>query len=222
MQAQSPVLHMKHIVDNSTCDLSATKPRSPLTTLQRAALLPKLSGSRSEGSTLILPLSAVNDGAQRWLTKFRQQQLLPSSTTSELHFTAGSKYPITVGFWTGTTIPTVMRVSYHCRFLQTGSVLQLHCRSTSLPVLYITGRVQFHQHCRFIRPPGRVYFHQHCWFVFEPAVMAKPTLSVYGSSRQCHHCRFVANRQWCLRQHCRFSANRQWCHIRILLFYHLF
>jgi len=34
---------------------------------------------------------------------------------------------VTVGFWTGTTILAVMRVSYHCRFLQTSSVLQLHC-----------------------------------------------------------------------------------------------
>ena len=47
----------------------------------------------------------------------------------------------------------------------------------------------------------------------DPAVMAKTTLSVCGSSRQCHlghHCRFVANRQWRLRQHFRFVSNRQW------------
>ena len=42
------------------------------------------------------------------------------------------------------------------------------CSSTSLPVLYTTDSVHFHQHCRFIRPPGRIQFQQHCWFVFQP------------------------------------------------------
>ena len=91
--------------------------------------------------------------------------------------TAHSKHPITIGFWTDTVIPTVTRVSYYCRFLQTGSVLQLHCRSFTQP-----DRVQFHQHCRFIRPPdsvnsnisvglcfNRLYCrNQHCRFITRP------------------------------------------------------
>ena len=54
-------------------------------------------------------------------------------TTPDYDNTTGSKHPITVGFWTGTTIPAGMRVSYHYRFLQTGSILQLHCRFFTQP-----------------------------------------------------------------------------------------
>ena len=69
------------------------------------------------------------------------------------------------------------------------------CSSTSLSVLYTTGIVQFHQHCRFIRPPDRVHFHQHCRFVFEPAVLSYESLSVCDK-----------NRQWWRSQRCQFVA----------------
>ena len=72
-------------------------------------------------------------------------------TTPDHNNTAGSKHPITARFWTGRTISVVMRVSYHYRFLQTDSVLQLHCRFFTK-----TGRIQVHQHCRFMRPPSNV------------------------------------------------------------------
>ena len=97
-----------------------------------------------------------------------------------------------------------VRIALHCRFKiphhyqilnrhnHTGSdegKLSLsvptnrQCSSTSLPVLYTTGRVQFHQHCRFIRPPRRVQFHQHCRFVFQPAVLSKESLPVCDKNR---------------------------------------
>ena len=100
------------------------------------------------------------------------------------------------------------KIPHHCRILNrhnhTGSdegKLSLsvptnrQCSSTSLLVLYTTGRVQFQQHCRFIRSPGRVYFHQHCQFVFEPAVLSYESLPVCDK-----------NRQWWLSQRCRFVA----------------
>jgi hypothetical protein len=38
-----------------------------------------------------------------------------------------------------------MRVSYHCRFLKTGTVMQLHCQSFIQP-----DKIQFNQHYRFV------------------------------------------------------------------------
>jgi len=49
-------------------------------------------------------------------------------TSLDQDSSAASEHPIIDRFWTSTTISAVMRVSYYCRFLQTGSILQLHCR----------------------------------------------------------------------------------------------
>jgi hypothetical protein len=83
----------------------------------------------------------------------------------------------------------MMRVSYHCRFLQTGSVLQLHCQSFTLP-----DRVQFNKHCWFKTRPSSDRLTITPGLCLKPTVIAWSSLPVCGSSRQCwlhHHCRFV-------------------------------
>jgi hypothetical protein len=112
--------------------------------------------------------------------------------------------PITAEFWTGITILAVMRVSYHCRFLQTGSVLQLHCRSFTLP-----GRVQFNKHCQFETRSGsdRLTIATGLWLKL--TVMAWSSPPVCGSSWQCWLPSLPvcgSNWQWYLDHHCRFIA----------------
>jgi hypothetical protein len=109
------------------------------------------------------------------------------NTTPDLDNIVGSKPPITAGFWTSTTKPTVMRVRYHCRFLKTGTVLKLHCRSFTQP-----DRVQFSQHCQFVDRADSDIMTITAGLWLEPVVMLKISLPACGSTRQ-----------WCSRYHCR-------------------
>jgi len=148
-------------IDWSESDNILTRPqvRSSVYSSERTKILSKIDKRQGYNwawtivkfSLEILRIVSVLYSQQPEPKENNGRRCLKTDHYSDQDKTAGSKHPIAAGFWTGTTKSAVARVSYHCRFLQTDSILQLHCRSFTQ-----SGRVQFHQHCRFMRPPGSV------------------------------------------------------------------